>query len=234
MDSATVALSKFKTKYSPVDINNCWCVVSNHTLCEQMNNKLLSEKFFITNELQTFSNTINRFPKIIKHKYGFGSKEQYIVRNKDELSILKKRIPIEDYIIQDFIEGQETSVDIYINKANELVGYVLRDREAVSDGEVMDCCTRNPNMNEQKLIEKIIKIKGWQGCITLQYIKSSEDKIYVVEINPRFGGGTTCAIECGLNMPLYILSDYIGLQYRKPNIKNIRMVRARRDFYLNI
>lgn len=227
MDSATVALAKFKELYNPT----CDCVVSDYELCNVMNDKLLAEKFFINHKLQTFENNSHIFPKIVKYKYGFGGHGQYIVNSQIELEHLYREINANEYITQDYIVGQETTVDIYISKNNELKGYVLRDRESVSDGEVMNCTTRDATKNEQFIITSLAKIPGWRGCITLQYITDKNNDIRIVEINPRFGGGATCAIKAGLNMPLYILSEYINKTYIVNKIKHIKMRRSRRDFY---
>lgn len=232
MDSATVALSKFKESHK--DLKNCWCVVSSYDLCEKMNNKQLSEKFFNDNNIPTYTNTNGIFPKILKDKLGFGGKGQFIVNNEEEYRELLKKIDIKNYIIQDYIKGRETSTDFYVSPKNGLIGYVLRDRLEVSDGEVMNCITRYPEDKEKQLIENIAKINGWEGCITLQYIKDKNENIRVVEINPRFGGGATCAIACGLDMPTYILSEFMGLDFTIGKIKNLKMVRSRRDFFMEI
>lgn len=232
MDSATVALSKFKENHK--NLENCWCVVSAFDLCEKMNNKQLSEKFFNEYNIPTYKNTDGFFPKILKDKLGFGGKGQFVANNEEEYSNIFKRIDKNNYIIQDYIKGRETSVDFYISHQKGLIGYVLRDRLEVSDGEVMNCITRYPELKEKELIENIAKIKGWEGCITLQYIKDKDENIRVVEINPRFGGGATCAIACGLDMPTYILSEFIGLDFAIGKIKNLRMARSRRDFFIEI
>ncbi len=232
MDSATVALAKFKENHK--NLENCWCVVSSFDLCEKMGNKQLSEKFFNQHNIATYKNTEGIFPKILKDKLGFGGKGQFIVNSKEEYNNLLKKIDKNDYIIQDYIKGRETSVDFYVSPKKSLVGYILRDRLEVSDGEVMNCVTRYPELEEKKLIENIAKIDGWEGCITLQYIKDKNENIRVIEINPRFGGGATCAIACGLDMPTYILSEFIGIDFAVDKIKNLKMARSRRDFFIEI
>lgn len=227
MDQATVALSEYNENFIH---DNCWCVVSSHYLCEKMNNKIFADVFFKSNNIPTFENT-DYYPKIVKAKLGFGSKGQYIVNSKEEFEVLSKKILIADYIIQDYKKGKESTVDAYISPKYGLKGYVIRDRLTVSDGEVMSCITRFPTENEKELIERILLNKGWQGCITLQYMQYDDGSLSVVEINPRFGGGATCGIACGLNMPKYILQEYIGQELDKVNIRNLKMVRSRRDFF---
>jgi carbamoyl-phosphate synthase large subunit len=233
MDSATVALSAFKEKYQSK--YKTWFLVSDYKICNAMNNKILADKVFSDNKLLVPINSINVFPKIAKPAKGFGAKGIINIQNEEELDIFNKKYNPDEFIVQNFISGQETTVDMYVSKANKLIGYVLRDRLEVSDGEVMVCKTREPDDNEKKLIENIYRIGGWEGCITIQYIKDTAGKLYLLEINPRFGGGATCSIETGLNMPKYILSELLGHKLIIPQkIRHVFMTRARRDYYKNI
>ncbi len=230
MDSATVALARFNETAKPT----AKCMVSSFELCETMNDKILSEKFFNKHGFPTFTNTDGFYPKIIKDRFGFGAKGQYIVQSDEELNQVLSGKDATRFLIQDYRPGIETSVDFYVDPVKGLVGYVLRDREEVSDGEVMNCTTRYPSDAEKDLIERIAAVPGWHGCITLQYIRDNKGDIRVVEINPRFGGGATCAIECGLDMPTYVLAECLGRDYQVGKIKNVKMVRSRRDFFHEI
>ena len=230
MDSATVALARFNETEKP----EARCVVSSFELCETMNDKILSEKFFHEHNLPTFENTADFYPKIIKDRFGFGAHGQYVVHSESELEHFFETNDRNRYLVQDFRPGVETSVDFYVDTKKGLVGYVLRNREEVSDGEVMNCTTHYPDDTEKALIESVAAIPGWYGCITLQYMRDKNGDIRIVEINPRFGGGATCAIECGLDMPTYILAEHLGREYSVGKIKNVKMVRSRRDFFYDI
>lgn len=228
MDSATVALSKYKKEHHEC---KAWLVVSRYDLCEKMNDKCDADMFFNSYDLPIPHNTEDLFPKIAKPKLGFGAKGIVKIENRQQYKTFIENNSLSDYSIQDFINGKETTVDFYISAKKGLAGYVLRDRLEVSDGEVMVCITRMPTKAEKNLIEKISKIAGWEGCITLQYISNGKG-IFIIEINPRFGGGATCAIKAGLNMPKYLLSEFLGKEYKFPKkILELKMTRARRDFF---
>jgi ATP-grasp in the biosynthetic pathway with Ter operon len=228
MDSAAVALSRFAKQHSQL----CWCLVSDHSLCESMHDKRLAEAFFGDNHIPVPHDTNGRFPKILKPRFGFGAKDIHIVHDAAELAS-RTSGESDRYIVQDFLAAsKETSVDIYLSPKHGLLGYVLRDRLEISDGEVMTCRTRLPSQDERTLIERIAGIRGWQGCITLQYLTDTRGTLHVVEINPRFGGGATCAIEAGLDMASYILLEYLNEPLSPPKrIRNLIMSRARRDFF---
>ena len=231
MDSATVALSKFK------DHTDAFCAVSKYELCLACEDKSLSLSLFKKHNLPFITNTLDHFPKIIKSRHGFGGKGIYKISNQTELNLFEQKHKIDQFVIEDFIHGLETTTDLFIDKNNQLIGYVLRDRLEVSDGEVMVCNTRPATPKEAALFQKIAAIPGWYGCITVQTIQdlNNSDSFFLMEINPRFGGGCTAAIEAGLNMPQYILNDYGNIPNYKPKkLKNIRMTRARQDFFCEI
>ncbi len=233
MDSAAVALSRFKHLHKNQE-KNVYFAVSDKSLCEVMYNKTAAGEFFHSHGISAPCNTPGRFPKIVKPVNGFGSKGIVRAANDIDLNSNKEYRDVSKYLIQDLIIGQETTLDFYVSPVKGLVGYVLRDRLEVSDGEVMVCTTRLPTSQESELVAKLSSIPGWEGCITAQYIRNN-DGINIVEVNPRFGGGATCSIEAGLNMPLFILSDYLGKDYQIPlKINNIKMTRARRDFFHEI
>jgi carbamoyl-phosphate synthase large subunit len=227
MDSATVALSRF----AELEVETCWHLVSSRSLCESMYDKKLADDFFRQHGIPIPPNTPAHYPKILKPRLGFGAKNIHIVDNAAQYKEQYRNDS--EYVVQDFIsECEEATVDIYHSPQYGILGYAVRDRIEVSDGEVMVCRARLPRENERLLIEQVANIDGWQGCITLQYLTDAQGNLYVVEINPRFGGGVTCAMEAGLDMATYILLEYFGKPLSPPKaLRNIIMSRARRDFF---
>lgn len=228
LDAATVALSQYCADYPE---GKYWAIVSDHNICRTMFDKFLSDEYFKLAGITCPPNTPGHFPKILKPRFGSASKGLHVVCSETEMarSLNGKNV---DYLVQDFITGaRETTVDFYVSRKGQLIGYVLRDRIEVSDGEVMVCRTRSASDAEVQLIEKVAQSAKWQGCITLQYL-ASDQHVYVIEINPRFGGGATCGIEAGLDMPLYILSEFLGRSIDPPVLNHkLEMTRARRDFF---
>jgi len=228
MDSATVALSRFAETFK----GDCWPVVSTRSLCETMYDKKAAVDFFRDHNVRVPPNTPGRFPKILRPRFGFGSKNLHIANSGEQLNLRLQEYGRE-YLVQDFLsECNETTVDVYASRRHGLLGYVLRDRLEVSDGEVMVCRTRAARKEEERLIESVASIPGWQGCITLQYLTAPSGDIYMIEINPRFGGGATCGIEAGLDMASYILLERLKRPVTgSKSLRNLIMTRARRDFF---
>ena len=234
MDSATVALSKFDDSCCRAGI---WPVVSSHPICAAMYDKVTAHQFFRENGIPVPLDTADSFPKIVKPRFGFGSRGVRRADSAAELRALFDHQNRQEFLVQDLIlDGRETTVDFYSSRTKGMLGYVLRDRLEVSDGEVMVCKTREPMADERALLSVITSLAEWVGCVTVQYMRDGRDgKLYVIEVNPRFGGGATCAIEAGLDMPRYILCEFLGLDFARPQrLRMLIMSRARRDFFYEL
>lgn len=143
------------------------------------------------------------FPCFIKPKDGSSSINAYKVKNMDELIMYSKII--NDYIIQEYIDGVEYTVDCFSDFNSNILSVVPRVRVSVRSGEVLKTKIDLDN----KIIEdskKILNYFNAVGPITIQLIRDKlTNKDYYIEINPRFGGGAPLSIKAGANTPLMIL-----------------------------
>ena len=88
----------------------------------------------------------------------------------------------------------------------------------VRSGEVV----KSRTVKDQSIIDETIKViealnklkdekgNGAIGPLTIQFFKTDKNKIYLLEINPRFGGGVPLSLECGAdygNAMLSMLQD---------------------------
>jgi biotin carboxylase len=231
MDAATIALGRFAVAHPRTQ--ECWPVISSLSLCEDMYDKIRAHAVFVSAGIPVPPNRPGKYPKIAKPQFGYGARGIKILASDVERESLLAESAGTRYLVEDFLPNViETTVDFYVSPCKGLLGYVLRDRIDVSDGEVMVCKTRAPRENERLLIEQVAAWPGWTGCVTLQYLRDSGHNLYMVEINPRFGGGCTCAIEAGLDMPYYLLAEQLQIDFERPaRLKTLHMTRARRDFF---
>jgi len=162
---------------------------------------------------------------IVKPIEGFGTRGVFVFDKIDE----SHACLLNTHIFQEFIDGQETTHDLYIDSKGKL--YVSsRDRLAVIDGEVDHCIVRRPYQDEMEIFKKIASSGLFWGPLTVQTIRSSEG-CFLIEINARLGGGVTASIFAGFPVIELLLKESIGLDIRFRKLKKIEMRRARRDFY---
>src|SRR5262249_4320450 len=125
-----------------------------------------------------------------------------------EQSFWEARNRREEFLIQPFVAGTEFSVDAYVRRDGTLQGAVARVREVVSGGEVM--VTRTAR--DEAVLEvatRVAALPGWYGPLNIQIMRTTGGP-RLLEVNPRFSSGVTCAIEAGLDGPRYILRERLG------------------------
>lgn len=149
-----------------------------------------------------------RFPLIAKPALGSASRGIRVIRNEEDLSGLGNK---QDYLIQEYIENaEEITVDCYVNRKGEIITTVPRRRIAVADGEV----TRSITVADRPAIElavDVLKKFDFKGAVTVQCLREpSTDRLLLMEVNPRFGGGIVCSIHAGANFPEFLFADFGG------------------------
>ncbi|RTY34905.1 ATP-grasp domain-containing protein [Chlorobium phaeovibrioides] len=111
-----------------------------------------------------------------------------------------------EFIDQSF---DEYTVDAYYDRKGVLTCLVPRHRLEVRDGEINKGVTRKHHVYEY-LIDKLAKIKGARGCLTVQLFAHPHEKRYAaLEINPRFGGGYPLSYSAGANYPGWLIDEYL-------------------------
>ncbi|WP_100612982.1 ATP-grasp domain-containing protein [Confluentibacter lentus] len=169
------------------------------------------------------SNKIS-FPLIVKPRWGSGSIEISKVNDELELRLtysllkLKKHRMIlhelneensDDFIIiQEFIEGQEYGMDILNDFNGSFVKAFVRKKIAMRSGETDQAQTVSDEKFES-IGEKLGRITGHIGIMDCDFFVSNE-KIFMLEMNPRFGGGYPFSHAAGINIPEIYIYWHLG------------------------
>ncbi len=184
--------------------------VSNVKLCETFYFKSSTEQFFKSYGFDT--------PKIIKdiNKCNYpifaklnNSSCSIGAMKVDTFEVAKVLAQNSSYIFQEFISGEEYTVDVFIDSKGNVISVVPRLRIEVRAGEVSKAKTVKDNMiiNEVKRLCKYLN--GAYGCLTIQLFKT-DTRIVFIEINPRFGGGYPLSYLSGANFAEYLIKDFLG------------------------
>lgn len=150
------------------------------------------------------------FPVFFKPWNGSASRGNAIARNLEEFKYLSKRIP--NCIVQEYMDGQEITCDVYVDFQMRVRAVVPRKRMEVRAGEVSKSQTvRMPDLMDRcrRLVEEL---GAGPGVITIQGFLLKNNKFKFVEINPRFGGGSPLSIAAGADFPRWILSELMGIR----------------------
>lgn len=149
------------------------------------------------------------FPAIMKPRYGSAS---IGISRAASVQDLAHRAHERDLIVQSIAPGQEYTVDIFIDSAGHCRCAVPRLRIETRGGEVSKGMTvRNPALIE--LASRIgAALPGAYGILNIQmFYDRTTQRLSIIEINPRFGGGYPLTHRAGAPMARWLLEDILGL-----------------------
>lgn len=149
-------------------------------------------------------------PLIAKPRHGSAS--QGILRIDREADLPAPDIR-DSYLIQGrFDRREEISVDCYVSVlSGEPTAIVPRRRLEVAGGEVVRSITID-DPAAVELVRHTLLLLGLRGAVTVQLIRDLDTgSLYIMEINPRLGGGAVCAIHAGADIPGMIIDEARGI-----------------------
>jgi carbamoyl-phosphate synthase large subunit len=164
-----------------------------------------------------------KYPVFIKPRSGSSSINAFKANNETELNTYRSLIT--DPIIQEFVEGEEYTVDVFLDFSSTIITIVPRRRIATRSGEI----SKGKIIKDRDIIEDIEKLMSVLkpiGHITVQLMKT-KNGIKYIEINPRFGGGAPMSIQSGADSceNLYRLLMGEKLEYNENYRDNLTFLR---------
>ena len=210
LDTELFILSENHEKFLTANIK---IVLSDKQLIEKCRNKQKTHKLFKKLGVSTakiYLKNKYKLPLFIKPINGSNSLNNYIIRNKSEISkyqLESDSLYFFEYLDHDIYD--EYTCDLYYSKQNELKCVIPRKRIEIRAGEVSKGLTKK---NEIKtfLDKNFLFLNGARGCITVQLFMHKITKdIKGIEINARFGGGFPLSYLAGGNYPKWIIQEYI-------------------------
>jgi carbamoyl-phosphate synthase large subunit len=149
------------------------------------------------------------YPCFVKPISGSAGVGAAVIRNDKEL-----RAHVATFgdllIVQEYVPGQEYTLDVYRTRNGEIRCVVPRQRLLVRSGEVEKGIT----VKDEQLISAAVKLgsklEGLWGVFCCQCRRSGSGPARFFEVNPRFGGGAPLSIAAGADLPLYLLQEVLG------------------------
>ncbi len=103
-------------------------------------------------------------------------------------------------IIQEKIEGIEYGIDVMNNLEGELQAVIVKKKLGMRAGETDKAMTvSHPEL--ESLGKQIGNKLGHIGNLDCDFFEDKSGKLYLLEMNPRFGGGYPFSHEAGANLP---------------------------------
>ena len=218
---------------------NAKVLISDYRVIDICRNKKNTQKFmeengFLVPRMLTDEEMDNgelSFPLFIKPLDGSSSINAFKVNNKEELDTYRKLI--DKPIVQEFMEGTEFTVDVFLDFDSNVITCVPRVRLATRSGEI----AKGLIVRDKEIVEdvlKLMKVLKPIGHITVQCMKTKRGIEYI-GINPRFGGGAPMSIMAGADScaNLYRLLAGEKLTYNEDYRDNLTFLRFDQSIMLN-
>ena len=180
---------------------------------------------------QELRNDNIRYPLFVKPIDGSSSIDTYKVNNKRELDAILTLV--RNPMVQDYMDGDEYTIDVFLDFDGKIITMVPRLRMATRSGEIAKGrIVKDTEIMEdvRRLMEELKPI----GHITVQCRKTYRGIEYI-EINPRFGGGAPMSIMAGADSckNLYRLLKGEALTYNEDYRENVTFLRFDSCIMLN-
>lgn len=162
----------------------------------------------LTNALKSMD-----YPVMIKGKYYDAYAAHSIEQAENYFSKMSAKwgLPV---IVQEFVKGTEVNVIALGDGKGNLIAAVPMRKQYITDkGKAWGGITiEDPKMLD--LAKKIISQTKWKGGMELELIKTSENKLYLLEINPRIPAWVYLAVGAGQNIPEALLKLTLGMDVK--------------------
>jgi carbamoyl-phosphate synthase large subunit len=162
----------------------------------------------------------NTVPSVFKPDLGRGGKGVEMIRS---LSGLAEKSRSEG-VIQDFIAGDEYTIDALFSTDGRLITISARRRDIASGvsiiGTIVDPSPFFP------LVEKLGDRLKFRYLINIQVIQDDKNVFHIIEINPRIAGSVMFSVYSGRDVLKGAIDVYRGEKAVFPNQqKKIRIIR---------
>lgn len=146
------------------------------------------------------------FPVIVKPRRGAGSRGVRVVEDRDALDALGHDDAL---IIQEYLPGEEFSVDVFADSSSRVLAAVPRTRTRVDSGvSIAGRTVRNEEL--ERTAGTVAAAIGLVGVANVQLRYDRNGVSALLEVNPRFPGAMPLTIAAGVDMPSLALDLALG------------------------
>ena len=144
---------------------------------------------------------------VVKERFGSGSENILL-----DLSFEDARASLDLFknpVCQPYIDGPESSIDLYIAQDTTPKGCIVRTRDVVTHGESQVTTTTDRPDIEKTCFEAADAI-GLTGHALFQIIEDPQGTLKILECNCRFGGASSLSVAAGLDSFYWFFRECLG------------------------
>jgi len=147
------------------------------------------------------------YPVILKPRTGSGSRDISVVASARELAVLERSA---EFIVQEYLPGDEYSIDVLSDARGHVIAAVPRVRARVDSGvSVAGRTVHDPEL--EQLGATVASVTGLTYISNVQARRDVAGRPALLEVNPRAPGALPLTMASGVNMPRLALDALRGL-----------------------
>ncbi|HEY3907270.1 MAG TPA: ATP-grasp domain-containing protein [Streptosporangiaceae bacterium] len=146
------------------------------------------------------------YPVIVKPRRGSGSRGVLTIESRAALAALDRSAAL---IVQEYLPGQEYSIDVLADARGHVMAAVPRVRERVDSGvSVAGRTVHDPGL--EKFGRDVVRATGLTFIANVQCRLDTGGRPALLEVNPRVPGTLGLTIASGVDMPRLALDSLLG------------------------
>ena len=211
VDSELVKLAQARTDFAEIGVK--LLLAGENTLVLCVDKLALLEKCRTVTSVGRFARFDSDFnpddwtyPLILKPRSGAGSRGIEFITKPEEFAGHKRDGTL---MVQEYLPGEEYSVDVLCAGSGEVIAAVPRLRMKVDSGIAVTGRTLHDAELESaaRVVANAIELTY---VANIQFRRNHQGTPTLLEVNPRFPGTMPLTVKSGVNMPLRSLLDVLG------------------------
>jgi len=147
------------------------------------------------------------YPVVLKPRTGSGSRDISVAASAGELAGLERSA---EFIVQEYLPGEEYSIDVLADTSTHVIAAVPRLRARVDSGvSVAGRTVHDPELED--LGATVATVTGLTYIANVQCRRDAAGRAALLEVNPRAPGALPLTVASGVNMPRLALDALRGL-----------------------
>lgn len=149
---------------------------------------------------------VNSFPRFAKPREGAGSRGIARIDSHADLHALPRDGSM---MLQEYLPGEEYSVDVYVRRDGRVIGAVPRLRMKIDSGiAVASRTVRASELSDAAV--RTAEIIGIRGAANIQFKRAADGVFKLLEVNPRFPGTLPLTCAAGVDMAKLMADELTG------------------------
>ncbi len=155
-----------------------------------------------------------KFPCVVKPRNASASKGVHFFPDSKTFAKWQNREVLNgQYIIQEKIEGALHDVTSCAQKGRPISLLSQRRLKTFYDfggGGIVNVTTYEPKIMEYA--RAILKFMQWNGVAEFDFIRTDDNRYFLIECNPKIWGTTMLTVLAGMNVPQQVVDVFLGAE----------------------